>query len=96
MMQLDKLDKHFHIDFKPQANQEAVITGDNYRFAVLTPQLIRMEYDPDHEFEERPSHLIWYRQQPAPDFTVNKTGEKIEIETDYLSSIIHKINLKVL
>ncbi|QCC50546.1 glycoside hydrolase family 31 protein [Halapricum salinum] len=75
----------YHVpDFDSVADEAAVVRGDTYRFTVLTPRLVRAEYDPDGEFEDRPSQVFWYRDQPVPDFTVEETDQRIAIETDAL------------
>ncbi|MFW5956315.1 MAG: TIM-barrel domain-containing protein [Halorhabdus sp.] len=71
-------------DVDPVAAEAAVITGPNCRFTVLTPRVLRLEYDPEETFEDRPSQLVWYRNQPVPDFEVSRDGHRIVIETDAL------------
>lgn len=81
---MDYLAKHFQIPFKPIANKEAVITEKGVRFTVLTERLIRMEYDSAQCFEDRASQVFWYRNLPVPKFRVDKSENRIEIETEYL------------
>src|SRR5574341_2307728 len=76
--------------FKPIANQAAVVTAPNVRFTVLTDRLIRIEYSKDNRFEDRPSQVFWYRDQPAPAFKKRITNKVVEIETDYLH-LVYKI-----
>ena len=72
------------IPFRPIAAAEAVVCGANVRFSVLTSRLMRMEYSPSGQFEDRPSQAFWYREQPAPAFSVARDGDEIEIRTDHL------------
>jgi alpha-glucosidase (family GH31 glycosyl hydrolase) len=74
----------FQIQFDPLPNPEAVISGQNVRFTVLTNRLIRMEYSPSGEFEDHASQAIWYRNQPAPKFDLIANQARIEIETQHL------------
>jgi alpha-glucosidase (family GH31 glycosyl hydrolase) len=74
----------FQIQFDPQPNPAAVVIGPNVRFSLLTERLIRMEYSPSGEFEDHPSQVFWYRNQPTPNFDHSTKGNKIEIETQYL------------
>lgn len=76
--------------FRPVANKKAVVTAPNVRFTVLTDRLIRMEYSPDHTFEDRPSQAFWYRQQPVPKFQKKVSDKVIEIETEYLR-LVYKV-----
>jgi hypothetical protein len=60
----------------PVARPGAVVKAGHARFAVLTPQLIRMEWASNGEFEDHPSLVILNRNLPVPKFTtaVTKTG----------------------
>ena len=75
----------YHVpEFDPVAADEATVTTDHCRFTVLTPRLLRLEYDPDGEFEDRPSQTVWYRDQPVPDFEVTRVDGRLELRTDHL------------
>jgi len=76
--------------FKPLANKKAVVTAPNVRFTVLMNRIIRIEYSKDNVFEDRPSQVFWYREQPAPKFKKRITDKVIEIETEYLH-LVYKI-----
>jgi len=63
-----------------------VISGEHYRFTVLTSQLIRMEYTPDNIFEDRPTQVVVCRDFQTPDYRVWHTeGGGIEIHTEHVS-----------
>ena len=74
----------FKLAFRPSAASEAVITAPNARFTVLTSRLLRLEFSPSGEFEDHPSQAFWYREQPVPAFTVERSPERIEIRTEHL------------
>jgi len=76
--------------FKPIANQAALVTAPNVRFTVLTDRMIRIEYDKDNAFEDRPSQVFWFRDQPVPAFKKRISNRVVEIETEYLH-LVHKI-----
>jgi alpha-glucosidase (family GH31 glycosyl hydrolase) len=78
-------------NFKPVANANAVVTAPNVRFTVLTDRIIRIEYSPTNVFEDRPSQVFWYRDQPVPPFTTTITDKGFEIETEYLH-LVYKIS----
>jgi hypothetical protein len=81
------LPEHLVPAFAPVADEDAVVAGDTYRFTVLTPRVVRLEYDPHGEFEDRPSRAFWYREQSVPEFTVSEgEGEEapLVVETDAL------------
>ena len=66
------LQEHLVPAFEPVAAEDAVVAGPTYRITVLTPRLVRLEHSPDGTFEDRPSQLVWYRDQPVPEFTVER------------------------
>jgi len=70
--------------FKPVANPKAIVTAPNVRFTVLTDRIIRIEFSKDNIFEDRPSQVFWYREQPVPRFKKSITSKVVEIETNYL------------
>ncbi len=76
------LPERFTLDVQPMAACDAVIQEGNARFTVLTERLIRLEYDPSGQFEDRASQSMWYREQPVPAFTVQRTDHQLIIETD--------------
>src|SRR5262245_33693177 len=77
-------------DFKPIARAKAIMTAPNVRFTVLTDRIIRIEYNKDNVFEDRPSQVFWYRDQPVPRFKKTVTDKAVEIETDFLR-LVYKI-----
>ena len=47
---------------EPVGREENTVQGKNYRFTLLTPCLIRMEYREDGKFEDRPTQSVWNRR----------------------------------
>lgn len=70
--------------FHPIATPAAVVTCGKARFTVLKSRLIRMEYDPDAHFDDRPSQVFWYREQAVPSFQVHDEGDRLVLETSHL------------
>ncbi len=68
----------------PQANPAAVILEGNARFTILTSRLIRLEFDPNKNFENHASQVFFYRDQPVPFFNTWKQDGWLHIETDHL------------
>ena len=64
------LDKRFRLNLDGRPNPKCVVQGDKYRFTVLTSQMLRMEYDENGEFEDRPTQVVWNRNFDCPEFTV--------------------------
>lgn len=71
--------------FNPKADQNAIVISDHARFTILSSRLIRMEYDPQGIFDDRPSQVVWFRNLPVPEFSVNHIGRSIIIETNHLN-----------
>ena len=87
----------------PKAAEQAVVyAGENARFTVLTPQLVRMEWSEDGVFEDRASLTFINRELPVPEFKVKKTSRQLTIRTNDLvltykveKGPFNKDNLKV-
>ena len=78
------LGEHFKVDYsKAIPNSANVITGDKYRFTVLTERLIRIEYNENGVFENRPTELVWYRNMPVVSFEKKEDSRFLEIKTKY-------------
>lgn len=78
--------KHrFQWDVRPLALKENMVTGDKYRFTVLTPSLLRLEYDPEGHFEDRASQVTFYRDFPKNDYSVTIEQEILTLNTGNLT-----------
>ena len=67
------------LSFDAVADAAAVVVAGNARFTVLTPRLIRLEYSPDGRFEDRPSQVFWYRNQPVPPFEARREEDGVRL-----------------
>jgi len=68
----------------------SVVKGKQYRFTILTPRLVRMEYASDGVFEDRPTQIVLNRNFKTPHFTVWETENEIVIDTEWLSILYDK------
>ena len=68
-----------------KADAKAVVTSGNARFTVLTPQLIRMEWSADGQFEDRATLTFVNRETPVPEFKVRESKSKLTITTPALT-----------
>lgn len=58
-----------------QADKKAIVEADNARFTVLTPRLIRMEWNSSKSFDDHASFVVVNRKLPVPAYTSKgKTG----------------------
>ena len=57
---------------RAQAKHANIVAGTHYRFTVLTPRVIRLEYSATGVFTDAPTELIWYRDLPNTKFSIIK------------------------
>jgi alpha-glucosidase (family GH31 glycosyl hydrolase) len=69
------------VEGDPVADPDAVVTGDRWRVTVLTPGLLRLEWDEQGRFEDRASTFAVNRALPVPDFEVRRGGGRLELTT---------------
>jgi len=70
--------------WKGEADPRAVVLAGRARFTVLTPRLVRLEWDPRRRFEDRSSLTFVHRRLDPPPFTVSREGGRVMIETSVL------------
>ena len=79
-----KENNRFSWPVRPAALKENCVTGEVYRFTVLTDRLIRMEYAPSGEFEDRASQSVFYRDLPEVNYRVARHEGMLRIDTGTL------------
>ena len=80
----NRIPQHFKPQFTPIANKGAVIQLAKVRFSILSTRTIRLEYNPQGNFENRPSQTFWYRKGPTPDYNALVNEKEVRIETDHI------------
>ena len=65
--------------------QENTITGKKYRFTLLTERLIRIEYNPNGIFEDRPTQRVIFRKFPKVNYQISRTDLLLQITTPYFT-----------
>ena len=78
---------HFRLETRPAADPSNVVQGDRYRITVLDAGLVRLEYSPSGEFEDRASQMVLNRDFPPCDFTLTESDTAhglLEISTEQL------------
>ncbi|RDW76010.1 hypothetical protein BP5796_06831 [Coleophoma crateriformis] len=73
--------KDFVFPSKPKAHPDAIISGPQYRFTVLTDRLLRYEWAEDGQFVDQASTFAINREFPVPDFHTKDTEDSLEIVT---------------
>ena len=78
------LGEQFAIDYtRAKANEDSIIKGSKYRITILTERLIRLEYNEEGIFEDRPTELVWFRNLPKPTIKIEEDASMIVITTSY-------------
>ena len=76
------LGEQFKFDLqKALPNSECVVKGNNYRFSILSPSLIRLEYSENGIFNDLPTLNVWYRNFEKPEFNVTEVENQLNIST---------------
>ena len=80
------LGKQFEVDYtKAKSDSKAIIQGNNYRISVITERIVRLEFSPNGQFNDRPTQLIKKRNVGLPDFSVRQDATMLELTTKYFS-----------
>lgn len=74
----------YKLESHPVCSEGAAILGEKYRITVLTPALIRLEYNEKGSFEDRATQSVLNRDFPVPRFQTMETDEELSIYTDRL------------
>ena len=77
-----KNNQRFVYETRPLALPQNMVSGAKYRFSVLTPSLIRMEYSSQGVFEDRASQSVFFRDFPENNFTKECNNGWLKIETE--------------
>ncbi|WP_460322544.1 glycoside hydrolase family 31 protein [Alkalibacterium psychrotolerans] len=80
----------FKMNTNPKAPEESCVTWGNYRFTVLTPAMIRLEYHPEGKFEDQSTQTVLNRNFETPEFELRETDEYIEIITTHSHLMFYK------
>lgn len=79
-----KNSKRFLYETRPLALEPNIVCGSRYRFTVLTPSLLRMEYSEQGIFEDRASQSVFFRDFPENSFSIESSDGWLRIETENL------------
>lgn len=74
----------YKLESQPLCSDAAAVKGDTYRITVLTPALIRLEYNAKGIFEDRATQSVLNRNFPVPDFQVQEDNGELSIYTSEL------------
>ncbi len=80
----DFMNQCYQIRTRSYAREGNIVKGAQYRFTILTPSLIRMEYDETGSFTDAPTQCVFFRDFPETDFRVEETETQLRIDTGRL------------
>ena len=75
---------------KSCCNKACIVQGGKYRFSVLTPFMMRMEYSETGVFEDLQTQTVLNREFPVPEYSVTQSDDRLEIETEAFHMIYDK------
>jgi alpha-glucosidase (family GH31 glycosyl hydrolase) len=75
---------------KAKAKDAAIYKGNTYRISILTERLIRIEYNKNGVFEDRPTELVLFRDFEVPNLTVKQDAKYLEITSKYFKLTYNK------
>ncbi len=79
------LPKHFAKEYTSKSIPESTVVCGEYRFTVLTEELIRLEYDKNKKFEDRATQSIINRRFDKVDFEVQNDDDLLVLKTKKLT-----------
>lgn len=74
----------------PKADPSAMILCGNARFTVLTPSMLRLEWNKNAEFNNQATMVFINRKMPVPLFSKKESNDSLVITTEELSLIYLK------
>ncbi len=77
--------RHLYTQPLARANEDNIVSGQGYRFTLLSPKMIRMEYHPNNRFEDNKSQVVMNRYTPKVDHQVASKDGWLMIKTESLS-----------
>jgi alpha-glucosidase (family GH31 glycosyl hydrolase) len=83
-LQGNKLPPHWRIKQDPICQIGITIKEETWRFSLLTPGLLRLEYCPDGVFEDRATQFALNRNFPPFSFTFEDSPDELLVSTENL------------
>jgi len=76
---------HELLPYNPKPNPSSIVESGNARFTILTPSLIRMEYQSSRAFEDRATLAVVNRYLPTPQFSQSTQNGWLTITTSKMT-----------
>lgn len=75
---------------KSKAKDSSIFQGKYYRITILSERLVRIEYNKEGIFEDRPTQLAIFRDFDTPKIEVKQDSKFLEITSRYFRLIYNK------
>lgn len=75
----------------PITTKENIISGENYRISILTPSLVRLEYNPNKHFIDNATQIVINRDFPKVDYVLKDSDDHLDISTEYMDIYYNKL-----
>lgn len=79
---MGNFEKRFKIDCSPKAPDCQTVVRRGTRLTVITPCLLRAEYEKNGNFCDEPTQSVWFRDFCETNYEIREFGSTIEIETE--------------
>lgn len=86
---MGRISEKYRYKTTPKSKSEAIVSGENYRFTVLTDRLMRLEYSKDGKFENRATQTVVNRDFDVPKFSVTEKNGSLKIRTERMELTYH-------
>ena len=85
------LGKQFEVDYtKAKSDKKTIVQGNNYRISVITERVVRLEFSPNGQFNDRPTQLVRRRNFSKGAFKVDQNETTLMITTKYFTLVYQK------
>lgn len=82
--------KNTEFKSNPATNTENIISGENYRISMLTPSLVRLEYNSNGGFVDDATQIVVNRDFPKVNFVLKDYADHLDISTEYMDIYYNK------
>ena len=70
---------------KSKSDSKSIIKGHNYRISVISDRIVRLEYSPSNNFNDRPTELVRKRNIGFPSFSVQQDENILQMTSKYFT-----------
>lgn len=78
----NRLDEHLIAQTSPLGNPNQTYITTDFRFTVIAPDLLRVEYDPKSTFTDEATQTVWFRDLGECPFTLGFEEKHITVKTE--------------